>query len=55
MVLALMQANPDLQGAVLDLPAVAEAASAEARSRGLADTLQIYCGRLLRARPGERL
>jgi hypothetical protein len=32
MVLALMQANPDLQGAVLDLPAVAEAASAEARS-----------------------
>jgi hypothetical protein len=44
MVLALMQANPDLQGAVLDLPAVAEAASAEARSRGLADRFRFIAG-----------
>jgi O-methyltransferase domain len=44
MVLALMQANPDLQGAVLDLPAVAEAASAEARSRGLADRFEFIAG-----------
>jgi hypothetical protein len=44
MVLALMQANPDLRGAVLDLPAVAEAASAEARSRGLADRFEFIAG-----------
>ncbi|MBV8136557.1 MAG: hypothetical protein JO121_13155 [Deltaproteobacteria bacterium] len=44
MVLALMQANPELQGAVLDLPAVAEAASAEARSRGLADRFRFIAG-----------
>jgi hypothetical protein len=44
MVLALMQANPDLQGAVLDLPAVADVASAEARSRGLADRFEFIAG-----------
>jgi hypothetical protein len=44
MVLALMQANRDLQGAVLDLPAVADAASAEARSRGLADRFRFIAG-----------
>jgi hypothetical protein len=44
MVLALMQANPDLQGAVLDLPSVADAASAEAQSRGLADRFRFIAG-----------
>ena len=44
MVLALMQANPELRGAVLDLPAVADAASAEAQSRGLADRFKFIAG-----------
>jgi hypothetical protein len=44
MVLALMQANPKLHGAVLDLPAVADAASAEAQSRGLADRFKFIAG-----------
>lgn len=44
MVLALMQSNPGLKGAVLDLPAVEEAALAEARSRGLADRFEFIAG-----------
>jgi hypothetical protein len=44
MVLALMQANPGLQGGVLDLPAVADAASAEAQSRGLTDRFRFIAG-----------
>jgi hypothetical protein len=44
MVLALMQVNPGLQGAVLDLPAVADAAWAEAQSRGLADRFKFIAG-----------
>lgn len=44
MVLALMQANPDLRGAVLDLPNVREAAETEARSRGLADRFEFIGG-----------
>jgi hypothetical protein len=44
MVLALMRANPNLQGGVLDLPAVADAALAEAQSRGLADRFGFIAG-----------
>jgi hypothetical protein len=44
MVLAVMQANPGLYGAVLDLPAVEDAALAEAQSRALADRFKFIAG-----------
>jgi hypothetical protein len=44
MVLALMQKYSALHGAVLDLPAVADAASAEAQSRGLSDRFRFISG-----------
>jgi O-methyltransferase domain len=55
MVMALMAANPELRGAVLDLPVVEPIASANARSRGLADRFEFIGGDFFDRIPASRL